>query len=112
MSLGLTVANNFLSSPINKNSLSEINTSSFVYSIENSLDGKKKAVYHTNLIHLLDIMFTKNNLSSISIEQERFMKEFFKEAHTVTELLNIKDNYPYKGMDEIMLQLDRFLGSY
>ena len=40
------------------------------------------------------------------------MKEFFKEAHTVTELLNIKDNYPYKGMDEIMLQLDRFLGSY
>ena len=112
MNLGSIVANNFLSSPINKNSLSEINTSNFVYSIENSLDGKKKAIYHTNLIHLLDIMFTQNNLSSISIEQERFMKEFFKEAHTVTELLNIKDNYPYEGMDEIMLQLDRFLGSY
>ena len=95
-----------------KNSLSEINTADPIFLIREHTDGSKKAFYHINLIYLMDKVFIRDNLHFLSIDQERFMSKFFNEAGVVTDILKNSGSNPYGNMDEIMLQLDSFLGSY
>ena len=94
--------------------MGSIKTSHPVFIIKNHMDGSKEAVYHLSLIHILDRVFLKDNLRYLSIEQERFMEKFFEEAGIVTNLLNegLIGEDLYKDMDEVMYQLDNFLGSY
>ena len=105
--------------PITKDNLKapvmgSIKTSHPVFIIKNHIDGSKEAVYHPSLIHILDKVFLKDSLKYLSIEQERFIAKFFKEAGIVTNLLNegLIGEDLYKDMDEVMYQLDNFLGSY
>ena len=92
--------------------LSEINTAEPIFLITERMDGSKKAIYYFNLISLLDEVFLKDSSRFFSIDQERFMSKFFNEAGVVTDRLKGNSSNPYSNMDEIMLQLDSFLGSY
>ena len=92
--------------------LSEINTADPNFLVREHMDGSKKAFYHINLVYLMDKVFIRDNVHILSIDQERFMSKFFNEAGVVTNILNNSGSNPYSNMDEIMLQLDSFLGSY
>lgn len=92
--------------------LSEVNTADPIFLVKERMDGSKHAIYHTNLIYLMDKVFIRDNTYFLSIDQERFMNKFFNEAGIVTNRLQNKEDAPYHDMDEIMLQLDSFLGSY
>lgn len=97
-----------------KGTLSELNTGEPVFYIKHHMDGEKEAKYHVNFIDLLDRVFTKDGLRFLSIEQEQFMKLFFKEAGIVTDRLN-DEGYTgaiYDNIDSAFQQLDDFLGSY
>ena len=95
-----------------KGYLSEVNTFDPIFITRQDMNGNEEAVYHVNLIYLLDNVFTKNNLNYLSIEQERYMKAFFDEADKATKALNELEENPYKDMTKAMLQLDNFLGNY
>lgn len=95
-----------------KNALSEINTSSPIFIIHESIDGTKQATYHVNLIYLLDRLFMGDYYSALSIEQERFIKRFLYEADKVFKKLDTDGDKAYDDMSHIMKQLDNFLGSY
>lgn len=92
--------------------LSEVNTSSPTFLIREGMDETELVTYHDNLIYLLDKVFVMNNMHFLSIDQERFMSMFFNQAGVVTDALNMNEENPYKTMDNIMSQLDNFLGSY
>lgn len=113
MSLGLLFNHQYTQSKgIDKRPLSEMNTASPLYVIKNTLDGSKEARYHVNLVHLLDLAFINGHLSMLSIEQERFISMYFKEAGIATDLINGGSDEPYTNMEIVMKQLDSFLGSY
>lgn len=95
-----------------KNPLSELNTADPIFFVKEHMDGSKKAIYHVNIVYLMDKVFVRDNLRFLSIDQERFMSKFFNEAGVVTDGLKSNSSNPYSNMDEIMLQLDSFLGSY
>ena len=95
-----------------KNPLSELNTADPIFFVKEHMDGSKKAIYHVNTVYLMDKVFVRDNLRFLSIDQERFMSKFFNEAGVVTDGLKSNSSNPYSNMDEIMLQLDSFLGSY
>lgn len=95
-----------------KNVLSEVNTADPIFFVKEYMDGDKEAIYYLNLIHLLDKVIIKNNLYYLSIDQERFIKKFFEEAGIVDNLINLNNTNPYENMDDVMKQLDNFLGSY
>lgn len=96
----------------NKAPLSEINTADAFFTIHENMDGSKEIKYHVNIIELLDKVFQYNTQDFLSLEQDRFIDKFYKQAGVVTD--NIKNNTsnPYKNMDSVMKQLDAFLGSY
>ena len=95
-----------------KNPLSELNTADPIFFVKEYMDGSKKAIYHVNIVYLMNKVFVRDNLRFLSIDQERFMSKFFNEAGVVTDRLKSNSSNPYSNMDEIMLQLDSFLGSY
>ena len=95
-----------------KNPLSELNTADPIFFVKEHMDGSKKAIYHVNIVYLMDKVFVRDNLRFLSIDQERFMSKFFNEAGVVTNGLKSNSSNTYSNMDEIMLQLDSFLGSY
>ena len=95
-----------------KNPLSELNTADPIFFVKEHMDGSKKPIYHVNTVYLMDKVFVRDNLRFLSIDQERFMSKFFNEAGVVTDGLKSNSSNPYSNMDEIMLQLDSFLGSY
>ena len=95
-----------------KGTLSELNTGEPVFYIKHHMDGTKEAIYHVNLIDLLDRVFVHDGLRFLSGEQERFMSKFFKEADIVTDKLSANDSNPFSKMDKIYRELDDFLGSY
>ena len=95
-----------------KNPLSELNTADPIFFVKEHMGGSKKAIYHVNIVYLMDKVFVRDNLRFLSIDQERFMSKFFNEAGVVTDGLKSNSSNPYSNMDEIMLQLDSFLGSY
>lgn len=98
-------------SPV-KGTLSELNSADPYFYIKHHIDGTKEAKYHVNLIDLLDRVFTEDATRYLSIEQERFMSRFFKQADSVTKLLNSNSATPFKDLDMVFKQLDSFLGSY
>lgn len=96
-----------------KSALSEINTASPTFIKSKDMHGNVETVYHVNFIYLLDRVFLKDSMSFLSIEQTDFMNNFFKEAHIVTELLDLKlGEEAYEGMTNPMFQLDNFLGTF
>ena len=95
-----------------KGTLSEVNTGSAIFYDKHKMNGKDHAVFHFNLIDLLNRVFVDDGMRYLSIEQERFLSKFFKQADIVTKKLNANDSDPYKGLDDVYKQLDNFLGSY
>ena len=91
-----------------------IRTGSPLYVVKECMDGSREAIYHVNLVYLLDNVFTKNSTKYLSIEQERYLAKFFQEAGKVNDKINedTANVDPYENMDDIMRQLDNFLGSY
>ena len=95
-----------------KSPLSEVNTGDPLIYIKHLMDGTRQVKYHVNLIDLLDRVFTNDGMRFLSLEQERFISEFLKEAGTATNKIKANDNNPYEDMDSVFKQLDDFLGSY
>ena len=91
-----------------------IHTGNPLFAIKDCMDGNKEAIYHVNLVYLLDDVFTKNNIKYLSIEQERYITKFLQEGGKVNDKINegTEDVDPYENMDNVMRQLDNFLGSY
>ena len=91
-----------------------IHTGNPLFVIKDCMDGNKEAIYHVNLVYLLDDAFTKNNIKYLSIEQERYIAKFLQEGGEVNDKINkgTEDVDPYENMDNVMRQLDNFLGSY
>ena len=91
-----------------------IHTGNPLFVIKDCMDGNKEAIYHVNLVYLLDDVFTKNNIKYLSIEQERYIAKFLQEGGEVNDKINegTEDVDPYENMDNVMRQLDNFLGSY
>ena len=91
-----------------------IHTGNPLFVIKGCMDGNKEAIYHVNLVYLLDDVFTKNNIKYLSIEQERYITKFLQEGGEVNDKINegTEDVDPYENMDNVMRQLDNFLGSY
>lgn len=103
--------------PFPKSILSDLNTQNPIFFVNEEMNGERNAVYHVNIISLLDRVFVLNSLKFLSIEQERYMTKFFNQAHEVNNVLdnnriNETNDNPYENMDRIMKQLDNFLGSY
>ena len=112
MSLGIMVSKGGVFNTVRKGYLSETNTCDPIFIVKENMYGEKDTLYHVNLIYLLDKVFTKDNLNFLSVEQENYMKMFFKEAGVVTDALNKPEEHPYNTMTKAMLQLDNFLGNY
>ena len=91
-----------------------IHTGNPLFVIKDCMDGSKEAIYHVNLVYLLDNVFTKNSTKYLSIEQERYLAKFLQEGGKVNDKINegTEDVDPYENMDNVMRQLDNFLGSY
>ena len=98
--------------PTVKSINSELNTGSFAIYQKHHLDGSIKAVFHVNLIEILDRVFCLDGLRMLSIEQERYLTKYFKQGDVVTKALNSNSDDPYDSLDEIFKQLDSFLGGY
>lgn len=97
-----------------KGSLSEVNTANPMFYIKHHMDGSKEAIYHANIIHLMDKVFTLDSLRMLSIDQERFISKFFEQAHVANLILDDTGSITdaYADMDDVMRQFDNFLGSY
>lgn len=97
-----------------ENLVSMVRTGNPLYVIKDSMDGSREAIYHVNLVYLLDKVFTKNSTKYLSIEQERYIAKFLQEAGKVNDkIIEGTENVdPYENMDDAMRQLDNFLGSY
>ena len=91
-----------------------IRTGSPLFLVKEGMDGSREAIYHVNLVYLLDNVFTKNSTKYLSIEQERYITKFLQEAGKANDKINegTEDVDPYENMDDVMRQLDNFLGSY
>ena len=97
-----------------------IRTGSPLYRIKDHMDGSKEAIYHVNLVRLLDRVFTRDSMKHLSIEQERYISKFFEQAGKANDKIDSNNSDidtsnnvdPYAEMDDVMRQLDNFLGSY
>lgn len=94
------------------NVLSEVNTANPIFMIDENMDGEKEAIYHMNIIYLLDKVFMNDSMNFLSIEQTKYLDKFFNEAGIVTDAINNYEDDPYINMHKIMKQLDNFLGNY
>lgn len=97
-----------------KGSLSEINVADTILAENKNLTGVIDYIYSDNFIHLIDEALLNNTFQGLSIEQERFLSRFLKEANKVMSSMNMEDEDidPYKDMSINMKQLDETLGSY
>ena len=95
-----------------KDRLSEINTGDPIFIVHPEAGGRKRAVYHVNIIHLLDNVFKYNATAFLSIDQERFINRFVKEANEVWENIENGVENSYENMSEVMRTLDQFLAGY
>ena len=98
--------------PTVKSINSELNTGSFAIYQKYRLDGSIEAVFHVNLIEILDRAFCLDGLRMLSTEQEKYLTKYFKQGDVVTKALNSNSDDPYGSLDEIFKQLDSFLGGY
>lgn len=117
MSLGLISRRNVFGHEVGqelltKHYLSEINTGNAIFFVDKNMDGEKEAIYHMNIIYLLDKVFMNDSMNFLSIEQTRYLDKFFNEAGIVTDAINNHEDDPYMNMHEVMKQLDNFLGNY
>lgn len=95
-----------------KDRLSEVNTGDSIFIIHPEAGGRKRAVYHVNIIHLLDEVFKYNATAFLSIDQERFFNRFVKEANEVYQNIDEGKEDPFKNMSKVMRTLDKFLAGY
>ena len=95
-----------------KDRLGEVNTGDSIFIVHPEAGGRKRAVYHVNIIHLLDNVFKYNATAFLSVEQERFINRFIKEANEVWDNIENGVENPYENMSEVMRTLDQFLAGY
>lgn len=109
-----------------KDSLSEINTADAFFDVSEKWDGTVDVTYHINLIDLFDQVFVEGGFHPLSIEQTRILKKYLNEAGRITK--NIEEHKQQKeknpslpdktyeefttDLDDVLKQLDEFLGSY
>ena len=80
--------------PTVKSINSELNTGSFAIYQKYRLDGSIEAVFHVNLIEILDRAFCLDGLRMLSTEQEKYLTKYFKQGDVVTEALNSNSANP------------------
>ena len=112
MSLGGVISTVGDTGEMLKDRLSEVNTGDPIFIIHPEADGRKRAVYHVNIIHLLDEVFKHNATAFLSIDQERFFNRFVKEANEVWNSIENGSEDPFSNMSEVMRTLDQFLAGY
>lgn len=95
-----------------KSPLSEVNTAAPVFHVREYLDGTKEAIFHRNIVELLDKVFVRNSMCYLSLDQTRFVQMFIEQAGKVTDYINHGNNRPWEDMDDIMIQFDDYLGDY
>ena len=95
-----------------KGRLGEVNSASPYFTVQIRLDGTKDAVFHVNIIDLLDKVIILDSLHLLSIEQERLFTRYLKQAEEVSNKINLNEEKPFEDMDEVLQELDNFLGSY
>ena len=94
-----------------KGSLSEVNTGDALFYKKHHMDGTEEAVYHVNIIDLLDRVFTLDAMRFLSIEQERFIDKFLVEADKINTRFENNQEL-YTDIDAVFTKLDHFLGNY
>lgn len=95
-----------------KGRLGEVNSASPYFTVQIHIDGTKDAVFHVNLVDLLDKVIMLDSLHLLSIEQERLFTRYLKQAEEVNSKISLNSTDPFENMDEVLQQLDNFLGSY
>ena len=94
-----------------KASLSEVNVGLPEFYVKNNMNGTREYKYHDNFAELMDKVFTYDDVNYLSVDQERFIKRFFKEADIV--IANMSSDKPkYDNVHKEYEDLDHFLGSY
>lgn len=112
MSLGGIISTVGDTGEIYKDRLGEVNTGDSIFIIHPEAGGRKRAVYHVNIIYLLDEVFKHNATAFLNIDQERFLNRFVKEANEVWENIENEVENPFNNMSEVMRTLDSFLAGY
>lgn len=112
MSLGGIISTVGDTGEMYKDRLGEVNTGDSIFIIHPEAGGRKRAVYHVNIIHLLDEVFKHNATAFLSVDQERFLNRFVKEANEVWQNIEEGKENPFENMSEVMRTLDRFLAGY
>lgn len=70
-----------------RGSMAEVNTGSPIFIKRINMAGKMEAVHHPNFIKLLDLAMDLNDLSIMSIEQERYFKTFISDIQELNETI-------------------------
>lgn len=99
-----------------KGSLSELNTGDAIYGVQHCLDGEK-AVFHPNLVDLLDKVFTHRcDESFLSAEQARWLRMYVRQADMIMDdvrRINEDDPCfdPFHKMQKPMRDFDVYLSN-
>ena len=112
MSLGGIISTVGDTGEMYKDRLGEVNTGDSIFIVHPEAGGRKRAVYHVNIIHLLDEVFKHNAAAFLSVDQERFLNRFVKEANEVWQNIDEGKENPFENMSEVMRTLDSFLAGY
>lgn len=87
------------------NALADRNSANAIHYCYKDMNGNDIYKFNVNIIYLLDKYFTKNNNKMLSIEQERFVNKYLKEAQSKTE----DEEFI---LTNLINQFDIFLGNY
>ena len=94
-----------------KGTLSEVNSGDPLFYIKHHLDGTEEAVYHVNIIDILDNVFRYDAKKFLSRKQERFIDQFIKNAGIIDQRFKNEEEL-YTDIDPVFVKLDHFLGNY
>lgn len=95
-----------------KTNVSNLETSQGMFYNTHNLYSKDTAAYYINLIYLFDRAILSNNLHVLSIEQERLLAKFFKQANTLTRQHTSAENQDYLSNEDAFLQNIWLIGEY
>ena len=94
-----------------KGTLSEVNSKNPIFYLKHHLDGTEEAVYHVNIIDILDNVFLFDAKKFLSRKQERFIDQFIKAAGIIDQRFENGEKL-YTDIDPVFIKLDHFLGNY
>lgn len=91
-----------------------LETSKGIFFTTKDMEGNIVYEYYVNLIDLFDNVMIQDSTHFLSIEQQNLLDLFFKQADTLSGLIEGSEDYinAYSLMDRHIQTLDDFLGSY